>query len=213
MSRQNRTNFTTPRGYAHFPAVVEPDQYDERATPQFKCDLRMDASSPEAQQLMAQADEEVERGYQKAVEQAKTKAAAKKIQRLCPYYMEEDDEGDETGNVIFRIRSNAVFEDKKGNQRERRIALFDSTGQPMELDDGMGHNSVVRVGGFFNTVVGTAQGSGASMKLQAVKVLKLEQPGGNTAERFGFDQDESDLDEEDFDGDMEDENEEEPEDF
>lgn len=214
-SNEQFPKFSTPKGQAFFPSVVQPDQYDDNSEPMFKCDLRLDAESKAAKDLKAKADEHANYAYQEAVDNAKNKAAAKRIKKLVPYYMEEDEDGNETGYIIFRIRSNAYRKDKNGERHPRKIAVFDASGRPMDIEssNGLGFGSLVRVGGFFNRVVGTAMGSGASMKLQAVKVIEYQSPsGGASAEDFGFDEDESDEDEEDEDNDDDEDDEDEEDD-
>ena len=64
---------------------------------------------------------------------AKEKSKSKTIkQASLPYNDELDDEGNPTGNVIFKFKCKAVVTMKTGETFENKPAIFDANGIPLQ---------------------------------------------------------------------------------
>lgn len=183
----NKRTITTPAGTAIFPHLNTPDtKFDDAGV--YKTDLAMDAQSPEAQELMALIDEYVDAAQDEQKADMKP-AQAKKVEKHRPYFMEEDDEGEETGRVKFRFKANYQFKDNKtGKTQYRDITMFDAKGgSPMKEPPRVGMGSIIKVATKVSNSWYNAQtkSAGVTLYIQAVQVLQVAQMGGN-AEGFGF---------------------------
>jgi hypothetical protein len=197
--RKPAPKFTTPIGtLGKFPKLREPDEYQGKKS--YKCELllteeqaqpiidRVDAELPAAREAFAEAKA-------KAVAEGRKKGKAPKIneETHLPYYPVIDEDGNETGMIAFKFKSQAEYVDKKtGETKTRRIAHFTASGKPIphgEKPDLWGGSRVrlsYSVGAFGNTAAGT----GVSLRLEAVKVIEAKQKGsGEDASRYGFDGD------------------------
>ena len=187
----NKRSFTTPKGAAVFPHLNNPDfKFDDDGV--YKVDLALDAESPEAQEFMELIDSYVD----EAVEEQKAElkpAQAKKVEAHKPYFMEEDEEGEETGRVKFRFKANYQWKDKKsGKTNYRNITMFDSKGgKPLSNPPTVRHGSILKIAAKFGNSWYSAQNktAGVTMYIQAVQILELAEGGGN-AENFGFGEEE-----------------------
>ena len=102
--------------------------------------------------------------------------------------MEEDEDGNETGNVLFNFKRKAVRIDKKGNEKPVKLVLFDSVGRPveqegLELWGGSEIAVAFKLVPFYTAGVGV----GVSHRIEAIQIIKAVAGGDNrSAEQFGF---------------------------
>jgi hypothetical protein len=177
----------TPPGIALFPRLNEPDEkFNENGVYYVKLRLTAEDAAP----IIAACDAIAEDAFQNALSEAKTERERKKVKLADPaYIMEEDDSGNETGNVIFNFKMTASGVSKKsGKPWTRTCPVFDAKQTPVDLSRvKIGGGSVVRVAyvayGFYTA----ALGAGVSLRLEAVQVLELKEWGSKDASAFGFD--------------------------
>lgn len=198
--RKSAPIHNTPIGVlGKFPKLKEPDEYQGKKS--YKCELildedeaqpiikRVDALMPEAKAAFAEAKA-------KAVAEGRKKGKAPKIneETHLPYYPVIDEDGNETGKVAFKFKSQAEYEDKKTGQIKRRfISHFTASGKAIphaekpELWGGSRVRIAYSLGAFGNTAAGT----GVSLRLEAVKVITVVAKGaGEDSSRYGFDDEE-----------------------
>jgi hypothetical protein len=103
--------------------------------------------------------------------------------------MEVDDDGEETGNVLLKLKQNAAFTDKKtGEERQVFVALYDAQLRPID------RKKVSIYGGSLGTasyttrpyLVDSTNGAGISLDLKAVQVLQLVTQGERSGQSYGF---------------------------
>jgi len=184
--KQKFIRTTTPKGRASYPWLNKPDtKFDADGV--FKCNLVVPAK--EAKALMKQIDAEADKAL--AAAQADNPKAKKSIKAgEKPYYPETDDDGEETGNIVFKTKQRAKITTKKGEVIEKTIPLFDAAGKKVSANVGGG--SVLKLNVELAHYYMAAQKSaGVTLRLQAAQILDLVEFGaGGSAESYGFGEEE-----------------------
>jgi hypothetical protein len=187
-TKNGSLSFTTPVGESFFAHLIEPDT---KFNPDgmFAVNLKMSATDPEAEELKEYIDKEVESVFEDEFNKVNPKNKKKMI-RHYPYEMEVDEEGNETGNILFKFSNKAFFEDEKtGKQIDLKPKLFGKTGQPLDTTgiNYIGNGSQIQVAGYMKGFMMPATGlTGVSLKINAVLVKELVE-GNQSAESYGFD--------------------------
>jgi len=200
--RPPAVKFMTPEGTAIYPKLLAPDTKFKEAG-EYQCKLRLPAEEAEAfiEKIEAQlkaywpiAKAELEQRIADA-KTGKQKAESKKAledmkEAEKPYKPAYDDDGNETGEYEFNIKTPASWLKDKGKATEKRVpikpAIFDAKGNkltnPPEI---WGGSRLVVAGEFrpFNMPIGV----GISLRLNAVQIIELSTGGGaKDAAGFGF---------------------------
>lgn len=166
----NETRISVGPGRAVYPALDRPDtKFDELG--QYKADLAVPLA--QAEPLM-----------KKLADMHKAhvgKAPAKASNTM--WYMETDEDGEETGNVVFKMRiKNRLNRD--GKLWDRKPKQFDAALRPCEVNPWGG--SVLAVSAVvYEWDAGGKKG--ISLQPQAVQIIELVSGGGKDASAFGFD--------------------------
>lgn len=193
---------TTPEGTAVYPKVQVAERYDEAQNKYFSCaDGNMvggtystSLSLPKEQcvDLCAQLDAWAQEGYAETLADPKKVAAAKAKRKTIdltpPYFPELDKDNNETGNIIFKFKTNAsgmvggklkVFEPPY---------LCNAANPPQQLktDQKMYSGSRIKVNftpsPYF---VASSFAAGLTLYLNGVQIIKLVK-GGWSADSLGF---------------------------
>ena len=180
--------YTTAVGELAFGYITEPStEYDEKG--QYFLKLKFPAESKEAKRLVKIIDEAAQQAYDMAMERIESAAERKKLKRADPSYsLEEDEDGNETGNIIFNFKRKATRIDKKGNEKPVKLVLFDSVGrnveqEGLELWGGSEIAVAFKLVPFYTAGVGV----GVSHRIEAIQIIKAVAGGDNrSAEQFGF---------------------------
>ena len=178
----------SPLGVLVWPKLTEPDEYKGKFT--YNTKLRM--SVEDGQKLMAAVDKHAANAVAEARELAKTPREAKQWKSIhIPYEIEEDDEGNETGDVLFKFKCIAKgVVAKTGKEWSRNLPLFDAQG--MRIEPGsvvVWGGTTAKVAFTFNEYIATTSvGASVSLKLEAVQIIELVSSGGASAESFGFEE-------------------------
>lgn len=171
------TKFVTPKGVAVWPHLNKPDT-KFNAEGEYTVKLRIPAG--EAAGLI-ETLEKIRDEYQATAMKEEPKV---KNYSLAPVFEEElDDQGDATGNLIFKFKQKAIIKTRKGDTLRMKVALFDAQRQPTSAQVGGG--SVIKIAG---AAIGYAMASsktvGVSLRPEAVQIIELMQRGGDASALF-----------------------------
>jgi len=172
----DKTVITTPKGVAVFPALQRPDtKFDELGM--YKADLRVPLQ--EAKPFMDKASV--------VFKDFMGKAPSKKDNTM--WKLEEDENGEETGNVILKMRVKNKLK-KDGTIWNRRPRLFDAKNNVLGNDINPWGGTVMRVSAEMYCW-NTGAKKGVSLQPLAVQIVELVSgTGGSSAGDFGFEEEE-----------------------
>ena len=185
---QNFVKGVSPRGVFVFPHLNTPDtKFKDEG--EYHVKLRLSADDPATQALMQLCDREAAKALEEAQAGESSPAKRKRWEtKYLPYEMEEDEDGEETGNVLFKFKSRASGVVKKtGKAWSRKIKLFDAKLNPIneEIWGGTEGKVSFEVMPYAPT---TQVGASVSLSIVGVQVLKLVTGGGADPEGMGFDE-------------------------
>ena len=190
----------TPVGRASFPHITSPDSYMGKE--QYKLKLILDPNKPDVEafvkkveKFVQSAKDEASAGLKEELagldpnsENPKVKKAIKTItgqiadiddDYRSPLTQEFDRDTDEaTGNLVFDMKSNASFVNKKTKEVVKLVPpLFDSEGKPMSGERPLikGGSQLAAKTTLFAYAAGF--GCGTSARINMVQVVKLAQGG------------------------------------
>lgn len=160
---------STPPGIAVYPRLKTPDtKFDELGM--YKADLSVPKAA--AEPLMRELQ---------AIHKAHTGKPAKATENTM-WYMETDDAGEETGNVVFKIRVKNRMT-KKGEIWDRRPKMFDAALKPIDVNPWGGTRMIVSVDVYeWNS----GDKKGVSLQPAGVQILDLVSGSGPDASSMGF---------------------------
>jgi hypothetical protein len=197
--KTKRPLYVTPVGIAVWPHVHSPDtKFDKDGV--YRVQLAYDEDSTEAKKLIAAIDAWIESAIteQRALdleeagsdERARKRITNKEYKRADkPYKMELNDEGEETGRVLFNFKLKAKGKTREGEVFERKVALYLKGGQPLPKDKKIGGGSKLQVSYEANPFYTGGLGAGVSLRMMAVMVHELVEWAQRDASGFGFDVD------------------------
>lgn len=174
----DKITMTTPRGIAVYPRLDRPDtKFDENGT--YKADLRVPADRADAliKKLSKIYRDHTGKVHPKHPERDNKNAF---------YYIETDEDGEETGNVVFKLRvKNKIT--RKGELWDRRPAQFDARGKPIRNPKRVGGGSELIVSFEVYLWQTPTGGKGMSLQPEAVQIISLEEyDGTKSADSYGF---------------------------
>jgi hypothetical protein len=175
--------FTTPKGIAKYPWLSKPDtQFNPTGV--YKVSLLIPKAN--ARELIDKLDTAAGEALTEARANAKSPAIAKQITLAPCYHIETDDEGEETGNIEFRFKQNALVKFQDGTTKEMKPFIFDAQGKQMQVCPNVYGGSVLRINfspvGYYNA---SSKSAGVSLRMNAVQIMELV-TGGGSAAGFGF---------------------------
>ena len=183
------TPFTTPVGIAVWPKLNSPDT-KFNAAGQFLTKLQL--SAEEAQPLIDKYEKELNAFFESEKEElmqgdgkAKAKAKALKLASDKPYKAEFDDEGEETGNILFNIKMPHKIVREGKPDLLLYPDIFDSNSKLLKNPPQIWGGSKLVIAGQmrpFNTNIGV----GMSLRLQAVQIIELVSGASKGASGYGF---------------------------
>ena len=196
--KQKAPRFTTPKGVASYCWIKQPDT---KFKPDGEYSVNLTVPASEAAPLIQILEPIFEAAFQeqceafeqrmndaKGPQKAKMKAKGE-IKRGDFYAPEYDDDGEETGNLVFKFKMNAQFK-KKGTEEVIKMSpqIFDAKGNKVKTVPNIGAGSVIKVNfapdGYYTDA---AHMAGITLRLNAVQILELvEFGGGGNAGSYGF---------------------------
>jgi hypothetical protein len=167
---QQPTVITTPTGVALYPWLSKPDT---KFSTEGEYKVNLVLSAEEAKPLIETINEVFTLNVQEEMEKQKKKD----LKTANPPYSDElDDNGQATGNVIFKFKSKAAY----------KPALFDAKGTTM-VGSNIWGGSEVRVNASVSPYFTPTVGAGVALRLRAVQIIALVE-GSEGAGRFGFEE-------------------------
>lgn len=115
-------------GTAVYPHLNTPDGKFNPDNPLFKVSLRVPLE--EAQPMMDIIKADAEAAFEEVTADM-TPKDKKAYSLYLPYELEEDDEGNATGYVLFFFKQNSVIKLKDGTTKTIKIGIYDAAGKPM----------------------------------------------------------------------------------
>lgn len=175
----NDIRLTTPKGYAQYPYLKDPDT---KFNPDgdYKVNLAMDDNEATGK-LIAKLQETLEDFYNSNEEVAKAVAKGRKV------IMSDIYENDEEGRIVLKFKQKAKITKKNGEKINIKLPQFDSRGNPTEAAN-IGRDSVIKVNFSVRPYyLPTTKTCGLSLRPVAIQVIQLNEfSGGGTAESYGF---------------------------
>ena len=170
-STNKMDRYSTPLGEAVYPALHRADtKFDDAGT--WKADLRVAQS--DAKELMTTLAAK----YKEHVGKALPKDGGNL------WNVEVDDEGDPTGNVMFKLRVKNV-QRKDGQMWMRQPKMFDTSSPPQPLTDVEPWGGTKMIVAFDVYCYEMPQ-KGVKLQPVAVQIVELNSGGSDNAEAFGF---------------------------
>ena len=191
MAFEKKTTYRSPSGTLVWPRLIEADtKFKEEG--EYSTKLRV--SGAEAAGLVAEIDRQAANSLATAKANETSPAKAKKwTSKHLPYEMEEDDDGNETGDILFKFKARATGVSRKtGKAWARRIPLFDAKGGVINTDGlEVWGGTVAKIAfQFIPYAPTTVVGASVSLGIQAVQVLELVSGSQQSAGAFGFGEEE-----------------------
>lgn len=168
------------KGKAKWCKVFEPDtRFNDDGEYSTQVILPVAEAAQVCEQLEALVDEE----YAKLV---KEKPALKVGLSKRPVFEHEVDEnGNETGNVVFKTKLKALIRGKNGTNYPQKVNVVDSKRTPMSGTQLVGNGSVIKVAVEPNTYyMPSNKQVGVSLRLKALQVIDLIEHGGSIDNLF-----------------------------
>ncbi len=176
---------TTPRGVFIYPHLTEPDTKFVKPDGEYHTKFALDAGSEEAETFIAGLQEVLD-GYIDENPDELKPAVIKKAARADFFEEELDEEGEETGRIIFKFKLKAKVKTKT-KEWDQAPRLFDSQAQPIAGDVNIWTGSEGKASlELFPYFMQSSKTFGVSMRIKAAQVLKLVEGGGASADSYGF---------------------------
>ena len=177
MAQNTQIKIVTPRGIAVYPWLNRPDT---KFSPDgdFKVTLKVEAK--EAAPLIEKLDEALT-NYQD--QQAKADPKIGRYSITPPYEEEVDDQGNLTGNYLFKFKQKAVINTKDGRTIDMKVALVDASRTPTTVNVG-GGSEIKIAATVFPYAMKTTKSVGLSLRPSAVQILSLVSGQSNVVSMF-----------------------------
>lgn len=170
-------NVVSPKGKALWCKVTEPDRkFDPEGT--LSTTLILDPNEPDVQAFI----ERLEALQDQAFEETKETLGAKASQvRKRPFYVDHtDQDGNQTGNIVFKFALKNV-DARKSQGRTSEIVVVDSHKQPVKPVPLVGNDSVVRVAAFvYPYYMAVSKEIGLSFMWTKMQIIELNEYAGKS---------------------------------
>jgi len=172
MAANKKQQIVTPRATAVYPWLNTPDT-KFNADGEYKVTLKI--GSEDAAPLMEKIDQVIAEYKQ---EQSGKDPKVGRYSDMPPYEEEVDDQGNLTGNILFKFKQKAKIHTKDGRTIDMKVALYDAQRTPTDVMIGGG--SEIKVAAtLWPYVLPTTKSVGVSLRPSAVQVLSLVSVGGS----------------------------------
>jgi hypothetical protein len=165
----------TPKGTARYCFIQEPQtNFDPDGV--YSTQLLVEAS--EAQELMEYMDEQLEKAKEMALKKAKPNKKASITAYQC-YEEDYTDDGDPTGDIVFKFKLKATRKNKDGSMSRRSVRIVDAMRNKWDEDIIVGQDSTIKVAFIPRPYYSPSTNTyGVACYLNAVQVLELVEGGG-----------------------------------
>jgi len=167
------------KGNSKWAKVFEPDT---RFVPEGEYSIQVVMPEAESVAVCEQLETLVDQEYDKSV---KEKPALKaNLSKRAVFEKEVDQNGNETGNVVFKTKLKAAIKSKDGRVYHQKVSVVDTKKQPLDPATAVGNGSLVKVAVEpFPYMMQSTKQVGVSLRLKAVQVIDLVEYG-NVADAF-----------------------------
>lgn len=179
--------FVTPAGVAIWPRLLEPDtKFDSKGVYHTKLAI----PAEEAAEFRAKLEAALSKAVTEfnAEEGGKKKYAKYSTADICEE--EVNDEGEETGRLIFRFKRPAGYQKKDSDTVEpiRAPALFDAMNRDVSSSvESIFGGTVMKIAGHIRPyALASAKSFGLSLRIDGVQIIDLKSRSGPDAEYLGF---------------------------
>lgn len=181
----NYPTATTPRGVLVYPHLTEPDTKFVKPDGEYHTKFALPADADETQEFIDLLTSVMDAYIEENPDELKP-AVIKKANRADFFEEELDEEGEETGRLLFKFKLKAKVKTKT-KEWDQQPRLFDSQAQPINGSPNIWTGSEGKVSlELFPYFMQTTKTFGISMRCQAVQILKLVEGQGKSASGFGF---------------------------
>lgn len=177
MAQNTQIKIVTPRGIAVYPWLNRPDT---KFSPDGDFKVTLKVGAEEAAPLMEKLDEALAK-YQ--AQQAKADPKVGRYSISPPYEEEIDDQGNLTGNYLFKFKQKAVINTKDGRTIDMKVALVDASRTPTTVNVG-GGSEIKIAATVFPYAMSTTKSVGLSLRPSAVQILSLVSGQSNVVSMF-----------------------------
>ena len=177
MAQNTQIKIVTPRGTAVYPWLNRPDT---KFSPDGDFKVTLKVGAEEAAPLIEKLDEALAK-YQE--QQAKADPKIGRYSTITPYEEEMDDQGNLTGNYLFKFKQKAVINTKDGRTIDMKVALVDASRTPTTVNVG-GGSEIKIAATVFPYAMNTTKSVGLSLRPSAVQILSLVSGQSNVFSMF-----------------------------
>lgn len=177
MAQKNHIKIVSPRGTAVYPWLNRPDTKFS-ADGDYKVTLKVAAA--DALPLIQKLDEIIS-DYQSQQTKADPKLGRYNVSP--PYEEEMDDQGNLTGNFLFKFKQKAKIHTKDGRTIDMKVALVDASRTPTTVNVG-GGSEIKIAATVYPYAMSTTKTIGLSLRPSAVQILSLAESGSNVVSMF-----------------------------
>lgn len=176
MAKHTFKTVTTPKGQCMYAYLTKPETYEGKEMG-FSIQLKLDKEGTD--KLVSLIHSELSAA--KASPEFKGKKWSAE-----PFlgYREKDD-----GDIVFKFKASSTFKTRTGEEMKRVIPVFDAQGHVVK-DPAIGNGSTVRVNFSIIPFNMNARMNGVSLRLNAVQLINLVPYGQQSADQYGFGQEE-----------------------
>lgn len=192
MSKDNKVptiKIITPKGVAIYPRLNKPDT-KFNAAGVYDCRVRLDPEASDVQELVEKLEKLRDSFYDATVtelKEAKKAAKAKKLTKRAVFTDDVDAEGEETGLIVLKAKTTASGTGKDGKPWKRSPTLFDAKGTKLKDPPLIYGGSEVKVAATARPyLMESSSEIGVTLYLDAVQIIKLVSGSGQSADDFGF---------------------------
>ena len=173
------------KGKSLWSKVFEPDT---RFVPEGEYSTQVIVPEAEAADVCEQLENLAKQKFSEAVED---NPKLKNVLSMRPVFETEyDDNGDATGNVIFKTKLKARIKSRSGETYSQSVSVVDAKKTPMDGSQMIGNGSTVKVAVEpFPYVMNSSKEVGVSLRLKAMQVINLVEYGQPSTDSL-FDEEE-----------------------
>ena len=174
----------TPIGQARFINIMEPDtRFDDNGV--YSVQLLVPEDDPKVKAIIKRLKDIYEE-FRKTLDAKQ----AKKQSESYGFSPDVDDNGDETGYIVFKFKTSAKYKDKKGELKDKEPpAVFDA--KLKKIPEGTPiWNGTSMIVNFSPSPYYTGKNCGVTLYLNACQIIELVSGSSRDASSYGFSEEE-----------------------
>lgn len=183
--KQKYEKVVTPKGVGRYCWLTKPDtRFDSDGV--YRTDLII--SKEDAKDFIKKIKEATDRKKAEVSAELKKKKKKAAFNIHYPFEDEVDDDGNETGNIVFKFSQNATRKTKDGDTVSVVIPIFDAKGKQIKKPVSIYSGSVLKLCCILSPYyIPATKMLGVSLKLKAVQIIELVEADSSGAS-YGFEE-------------------------